>query len=120
MIELYHFLLLIDNDITLEEEVYIEQSQDYKVERNEDKFLNLKRTIWVEATSKNLKCSNRQKSILKKFHQDYKHALYVKVQNDDVLIMCLYVNNLIFTSSNPSMMNKFKEGTKNENAMLRK
>ena len=37
-----------------------------------------------------------------------------KSKNNDVLIVCLYVDDLIFTSNNPSMFNKFKEEMINE------
>ena len=37
------------------------------------------------------------------------HALYIKIQNVDILVVCLYVDDLIFTSSNPSMFEEFKK-----------
>lgn len=39
----------------------------------------------------------------------YEHALYIKAQNNDFLIVCLYVDDLIFKGSNPSMFNEFKK-----------
>ncbi|XP_070682343.1 uncharacterized mitochondrial protein AtMg00810-like [Malus domestica] len=38
----------------------------------------------------------------------HEHALYVKVKHGDILIVCLYVDDLIFTGSNPSMYEEFK------------
>ncbi|KAH9726094.1 hypothetical protein KPL70_008130 [Citrus sinensis] len=38
----------------------------------------------------------------------YEHALYVKEKDGDILIVCLYVDDLIFTGSNPSMFEEFK------------
>ncbi|KAG6534992.1 hypothetical protein ZIOFF_008906 [Zingiber officinale] len=39
----------------------------------------------------------------------YEHALYIQSKDKDVLIVCLYVDDLIFTRSNPSLFGKFKE-----------
>ena len=39
----------------------------------------------------------------------YEHALHIKVQNINILIVCLYVDDLIFTGSNPSMFEEFKK-----------
>ncbi|KAE8728448.1 hypothetical protein F3Y22_tig00004355pilonHSYRG00008 [Hibiscus syriacus] len=67
----------------LEEEVYIQQSSGYEVKGHEDKNgFN--------------KCP-------------YEHALYIKIKDEDILIVCLYVDDLIFTESNPSMFNEFKD-----------
>ncbi|XP_050150594.1 uncharacterized mitochondrial protein AtMg00810-like [Malus sylvestris] len=38
----------------------------------------------------------------------HEHALYVKVKDGDILIVCLYVDDLIFIESNPSMYEQFK------------
>ncbi|KAE8706195.1 hypothetical protein F3Y22_tig00110403pilonHSYRG00175 [Hibiscus syriacus] len=39
----------------------------------------------------------------------YEHALYIKIKYGDILIMCLYVDDLIFIGSNSSMFNEFKD-----------
>ncbi|KAH9650220.1 hypothetical protein KPL70_026283 [Citrus sinensis] len=38
----------------------------------------------------------------------YEHALYVKENDGDILIVCLYVDDLIFNGSNPSLFEEFK------------
>ena len=38
----------------------------------------------------------------------HEHALYVKIKGEDILIVCLYMDDLIFTGSNPSMFEEFK------------
>ncbi|KAJ4716489.1 Retrovirus-related Pol polyprotein from transposon TNT 1-94 [Melia azedarach] len=38
----------------------------------------------------------------------YEHALYIKIKDEDILIVCLYVDDLIFTGSNPSLFDDFK------------
>ncbi|KAM1324060.1 hypothetical protein EV1_044901 [Malus domestica] len=42
------------------------------------------------------------------------NTLYVKVKDGDILIVCLYVDDLIFTGSNPSMFEEFKRVMTNE------
>ncbi|KAG6404541.1 hypothetical protein SASPL_136790 [Salvia splendens] len=39
----------------------------------------------------------------------HEHALYVKSKGNDVLIVCLYVDDLIFTGNNLSMFEEFKK-----------
>ena len=44
------------------------------------------------------------------FKCPHEHALYCKVhENEDILIVCLYVDDLIFTGNNPSMFEDFKK-----------
>ena len=38
----------------------------------------------------------------------YEHALYVKEKHGDIVVACLYVDNFIFTGSNPSLYEEFK------------
>ncbi|KAE8677835.1 hypothetical protein F3Y22_tig00111495pilonHSYRG00094 [Hibiscus syriacus] len=71
----------------LEEEVYIKQSSGYEFKGQEDKVLKLKKALYG----------------LKQY------ALYIKIKDRDILIMCLYVDDLIFSGSNPSMFNEFKD-----------
>ena len=44
----------------------------------------------------------------------YEHALYVKIKEGDVLIVCLYVDDLIFTGNNPNMFEEFKKAMTKE------
>ncbi|KAG6531945.1 hypothetical protein ZIOFF_005781 [Zingiber officinale] len=39
----------------------------------------------------------------------YEHALYVRVDNDDILLVSLYVDDLILTGSSPQMIKLFKK-----------
>ncbi|KAH9669728.1 hypothetical protein KPL70_021911 [Citrus sinensis] len=94
----------------LEEEVYIEQSLGYLVKGHEDKVLRLKKALY------GLKQAPRVwNSIIDKYFQEkgftkcpYEHALYVKENYGDILIVYLYVDDLIFTGSNPSLFEEFK------------
>ncbi|KAM1955170.1 hypothetical protein ACFX16_024756 [Malus domestica] len=94
----------------LEEEVYIQQPSDYEIKGHEDKVLKLKKALyglkkapraWNSRIDKCFQESNFTKCL-------HEHALYVKVKDGDIRIVCLYVEDLIFTGSNPSMFEEFK------------
>nr|KYP66220.1 Retrovirus-related Pol polyprotein from transposon TNT 1-94 [Cajanus cajan] len=95
----------------LEEEVYIEQPQGYEVKGEEDKVLRLKKALY------GLKQAPRAWNVrIDKYFKEanfikcpYEHALYIKAQGKDILIVCLYVDDLIFTGNNPSMFEEFKK-----------
>jgi hypothetical protein len=100
----------------LEEEVYIEQPQGYEVKGQEEKVLKLKKALY------GLKQAPRAWNVrIDKYFQDknfikcpYEHALYIKAQSGDILIVCLYVDDLIFTGNNLSMFEEFKKDMSNE------
>ncbi|KAM1087183.1 hypothetical protein ACFX2B_012591 [Malus domestica] len=94
----------------LEEEVYIQQPPGYEIKRHEDKVLKLKKApyglkqapqAWNSCIDKYFQENNFTKC-------PHEHALYVKVKDGDILIVCLYVDDLIFTGSNLSMYEEFK------------
>lgn len=96
----------------LEEEVYIEKPAEYVVKGKEDKFYRLKKELY------GLKQAPRAwyKKIDSYFVHNgfqrcpYKHTLYIKyIDPGDVLIVCLYVNDLIFTRTNSEMIVKSRE-----------
>ena len=95
----------------LEEEVYIEQPLGYEVKGHEGKVLKLKKALY------GLKQAPRAwNTRIDKYFQDknfskcpYEHALYIKIKNEDILIVCLYVDDLIFTGSNSSMFEELKK-----------
>ncbi|KAE8659948.1 Ribosomal protein S3Ae [Hibiscus syriacus] len=64
-----------------EEKVYIQQPSGYEVKGHKDKVLKLKKALY------GLK----------------------QIKDRDILIVCLYVDHLIFTGSNPSMFKEFKD-----------
>jgi len=59
-------------------------------------------------------------SCIDKYFQDnftkcpHEHALDIKVKGGDVLIMCLYMDDLIIIGSNLSMFEEFKEAMINK------
>ncbi|KAH9681167.1 hypothetical protein KPL71_026862 [Citrus sinensis] len=94
----------------LDEEVCIEQPLGYSVKGHEDKVLRLKKVLY------GLKQAPKAwNSRIDKYFQEngftkcpYEHALYVKEKDGDILIVCLYVDDLIFTGSDPSLFEEFK------------
>ena len=95
---------------SLEEEVYIEQPQGYIVKGEEDKVLRLKKALYglkqaPRAWNTRIDKYFKEKGFVK---CPYEHALYIKTQNNDILIACLYVDDLIFTGNNPVMFEVFK------------
>ena len=96
----------------LEEEVYIEQPEGYVQAGQEDKVYRLKKALY------GLKQAPRawNTRIDEHFQKDgfvkspYEHALYTKRnQNGDIMIVCLYVDDMIFTGNNPGMFSEFKK-----------
>ena len=44
----------------------------------------------------------------------YEHTLYIKLKNGDILVVCLYVDDLIFNGSNQSLFDEFKKAMTKE------
>jgi len=101
----------------LKEEVYVEQPMGYVVKGQEDKVLKLKKALY------GLKQAPRAwNSRIDKYFQEngfakcpHEYALYAKVrENGDILLVCIYVDDLIFTGSNSSMFGEFKKAMTRE------
>ncbi|XLT27854.1 hypothetical protein HN873_059146, partial [Arachis hypogaea] len=97
---------------TLEEEVYVEQPAGYEVLGKEDKVYKLKKALY------GLKQAPRAwyKKIDSYFIENgfrrcpFEHTLYIKfVEPGDILIVCLYVDDLIFTGNNLKIIAEFRE-----------
>lgn len=95
----------------LEEEIYAEQPLGYVKVGHEDKVYKLKKALY------RLKQAPRAWNVRidKYFYENgfdkcpYEHALYKKTDaNVNVLLVCLYVDDLIFTGNNPKMFKEFK------------
>ncbi|KAJ7978961.1 Retrovirus-related Pol polyprotein from transposon TNT 1-94 [Quillaja saponaria] len=96
----------------LEEEVYVDQPKGYVIEGQEDKVLKLKKVLY------GLKQAPRAwNNRIDKYFQEngfircpHEYALYVKAhENSNVLFVCFYVDDLIFTGNNPIMFEDFKK-----------
>ena len=95
----------------LKEEVFIEQPSDYEIKGDKDKVLKLKKALYGLKQSPRAWYSRideyfRQRKFVKCPHE---YGLYVKkIENGDMIIVCLYVDDLIFTSNNSAMVDEFK------------
>ncbi|WOG95118.1 hypothetical protein DCAR_0314420 [Daucus carota subsp. sativus] len=101
----------------LEEEVYIEQPPGYVQKGKEDKVYRLKKALyglkqapraWNTRVDEYFQKNGFVKS-------PYEHALYTKTNSGgDIMIVCLYVDDMIFTGNNPGMFDDFKKVMTNE------
>ncbi|KAL9258984.1 Retrovirus-related Pol polyprotein from transposon RE2-like protein [Drosera capensis] len=76
----------------LEEEVYIEQPLGYMKKGREDKVLRLRKARY--GLKKAPRAYVKEKGYLQ---CPYKSTLYMKKKGEDILLVCLYVDDLIFT-----------------------
>ncbi|RDX98981.1 hypothetical protein CR513_18035, partial [Mucuna pruriens] len=93
------------------ENVYVEQPMGFAI-KGQEKVLKLKKALY------GLKQAPRAwNSRIDKYFQDnefvhcqHEYALYVKnFDNDDILLICLYVDDLIFTRNNLNLFENFKK-----------
>ena len=101
----------------LEEELYVEQPIGYVVEGREDKVLKLKKALYgLKQAPRAWNSRNEKYFQVNGFSKcPREHALYCKVhKNGDILIVCLYVDDLIFTGNNPGMFEDFKKAKTKE------
>jgi Reverse transcriptase (RNA-dependent DNA polymerase) len=100
----------------LEKEVYIEQPLGYLKEDDEGKVLKLKKTLY--GLKQAPRAWNTRIDYYFKSHNfvqcPYEHILYVKIENEDMLIVSLYVDDLIFIGSSSDMIDEFKRAMKSE------
>lgn len=95
----------------LEEEVYVEQPPGYVIKGDEDKVLKLKKALYGLKQAPRAWYSRideyfKQRNFVKCPHE---YGLYVKkMENGDMIVVCLYVDDLIFTSNNSAMVDEFK------------
>jgi hypothetical protein len=96
----------------LEEEVYVEQPLGYLQQGNEGKVYKLKKALYGLKQAPRAWYTRIDTYFINNgFRRSpYEHALYVKANKDgDVIIVCLYVDDLIFTGNNSRLLAEFKE-----------
>ncbi|KAL0544873.1 hypothetical protein IC582_020003 [Cucumis melo] len=101
----------------LEEEVYLEQPPGYSVKGQEDKVLKLKKTLYGLKQAPRMWNSRINKYFLDNGYLrcPYEHSLYIKVNgHGDILVVCLYVDDLIFTGNCASMFEDLKNAMTQE------
>ena len=101
----------------LEEEVYVEQPLGYVVAGNEHKVYKLRKALYGLKQAPRAWYSRIDAYFVKEGFQrcPYEHTLYIKVGDGGEMIMvCLYVDDLIFTGSNKAMLKMFKQSMMRE------
>ena len=97
---------------TLEEEVYVEQPKGFVVEGEEDKVYHLKKALYrlkkaPQAWNSHIDSYFQRSGFVK---CPYEHVVYIKKNaHGEILISCLYVDDLLFTGNNKQMFHEFKQ-----------
>lgn len=103
----------------LKEEVYVEQPAGYVIEGKEEKVYRLRKALYglkQAPRAWNSKIDHYFRS--QGFEQSRNEpSLYVKKGAQDFLIVCLYVDDLIYVGTNPYMVKEFKEAMMKEYEM---
>jgi hypothetical protein len=96
----------------LEKKVYIKQLMSCEVKGHKDKVLKLNKVLYGLKETPMACYSHFDGFFLKNgfVKCSYKYAIYVKIkESGDTLIICLYVDDLIFIGNNPKMFEDFKQ-----------
>jgi hypothetical protein len=94
------------------EEIYIEQPMGYEVKGHEDKVLKLNKALYGLKQALKAWYSHIDGYFLKNgfVKCPFEYVICVKIkESSDTLILCLYVDDLIFTKNNPKMFEDFKQ-----------
>ena len=102
---------------TLEEEVFVKQPPGFEIKGEEDKVFRLYKALYGLKQAPRA-WNKRIDSFLVKqgFHKcEKEYGVYVKKSDkDDLIIMCLYVDDLLITGSNQIHIERFKRSLKFE------
>lgn len=90
-----------------DEEIYIEQPMMFIVKGHDDKVLRLKKALYgLKQVLIALKSRMDAYFKVNGFSQcPYKYALYLKLDKGDVLLACLYVDDIVFIANNSVLIN---------------
>jgi hypothetical protein len=95
----------------LQEEIYVEQPDEFVIQGEEDKVYLLQKALyrlkqapraWYNRTDDHLLNLGFVKSLSEA-------TLYIRLKDDDILIMSLYVDDLLITGSNELQIKEFKQ-----------
>ena len=95
----------------LEEEIFIEQPDGFAVRGKEDKVYLLKKALYGLKQAPRAWYSRIDNHLLKiGFQRSLSEStLYVKIFNDDLIAISLYVDDLLVTGSNAGLVQQFKD-----------
>lgn len=101
---------------TLEENVYIDQPTGYVKKGEEYKVCHLKKALYGLRQAPRAWYSRIEKYFLENGFKKcpFEHTLFVKEATKKILIICLYVDDLVFTGNLEEMVREFKESMKTE------
>ena len=100
----------------LEEEVYIDQPQGFVKKGSEDKVLRLRRALYglkqaPRAWNKRIDKALINMKFIKCISE---HGVYVKSGGADIVIVCLYVDDLLVTGNSEAKVAEFKKNMMSE------
>eukprot|EP00253_Pinus_taeda_P027695 PITA_27695 len=100
----------------LKEDVYVHQPQGYEEAENEYKVYKLKRALYGLKQAPRAWYNRIDTYFLKKgFNRsENEHTLYINSNGNDIIIVCLYVDDLIYTSSSDLLVEEFREAMMTE------
>lgn len=101
----------------LDEDVYVEQPPGYKVKGQEDKVYKLNKALYGLKQAPRAWYSRIESYFTKEgfLRCPYEHTLFIKVGKEGkILIVCLYVDDLIFTGNDETVFVKFKKSMMQE------
>ncbi|CAL1387753.1 unnamed protein product [Linum trigynum] len=100
----------------LTEEVYIEQPQGFEVKGEEQKVYKLKKALYGLKQAPRAWYSRIEAYFLKSGFErsDYEHTLFIKKSGNDLLLVSLYVDDLMYTSSSSELIEEFKKSMQEE------
>lgn len=101
----------------LSEDVYVEQPLGYVKEGEEDKVYKLVKTLYVLKQAPRAWYSKIEAYFSREGFQrcEYEHTLFVKTEaGNKVLIVSLYVDDLIYTGNDDSLLQRFQSSMKKE------
>jgi len=105
----------------LEEDVFIEQPPGYIKVSNKHKVYKLKKALYGLKQAPRAWYSRIETYFVKVGFQKclYEHSLFIKIgDGGKLLIVCLYVDDLIFTGNDGAMFNEFKKSMMEEFEMI--
>ena len=95
----------------LEEETFVEQPPGYVIKQHKNKVYRLKKALYGLKQAPRCWNSKIDEYLLKNgfIKSPSEPSLYVKKEGTDFLILCLYVDDLIYTGTNAKMVEDFKK-----------
>lgn len=100
----------------LEEDVYVDQPSGYKRKGQEHKVCHLKKALYGLKQAPRAWYSRIEGHFIKHGFKkcNYEHTLFIKKAGNMILLVCVYVDDLVFTGNSLDMINEFKESMKVE------